>query len=80
MTTLTDKLNMKTKELIPLILKVLSNPKVIGVTIAMILVIAFANFIVNYSKKPKAPKVKKVSEPAPAAPQEPKADISESEA
>lgn len=59
---------MKVNEMIPIIFGVLKNPKVIGTTIAMLLVIAFADFIVHYSKKPKASKPARTSPAkAPAA-------------
>ena len=74
---------MKNSEMISIIFKVLKDPKVIGTTIAMILVITFANFIVNYSKKHKTPKIKKpAAAPAPKKqePTEPRVDMSEKDA
>lgn len=50
---------------------VLKDPKVIVTTILMILVIAFAKFVANYTKKKRAPRPKKEkapkSAPKPAA-------------
>lgn len=57
---------MKFKDYLPIILNVLKDGKVIGTAIVMLLVIAFAKYIINYTKKPKKPKVKKAPKPAPA--------------
>ena len=54
------------KALLPVILGVIKDWRVIAIVIAMILVIAFTKFIVNYEKKPKRPKTKK--KPASPAP------------
>lgn len=54
------------KALLPVILGVIKDWRVIAIVIAMILVIAFTKFIVNYEKKPKRPKTKKkTASPAP---------------
>lgn len=75
---------MTVKEQIPIILSVIKDWRVIVTTVAMILVIAFVNFITNYKEKKKKPApVKKAAAPSPApaekAPEngEKKADISE---
>lgn len=61
------------KALLPVILGVIKDWRVIAIVIAMILVIAFTKFIVNYEKKPKRPKTKKKPAAAPA----PKKEASE---
>lgn len=54
------------KELLPVILGVIKDWRVIVIVVTMILVIAFTKFIVNYEKKPKRPKLKKKPAAAPA--------------
>ena len=44
---------MDIKQMIPLILQVLKDFRVIGTAIAMILIIKFAKFITTYKKKPR---------------------------
>lgn len=82
MQKLSDKNNMSIKEMLPIIFGVLKNLKVIGTTIAMILVIAFTNFIIRYKKKDKPIKPKKAAAPAPAPEGDtgPKPDMSENDA
>lgn len=58
---------MTFKDYIPIILGVLKDFRVIGTVIAMLLVVAFSKYIINYTKKPKVPKQKK----APAPKKEP---------
>ncbi len=63
---------MDIKALLPVITKVLTNPYVIGTTIAIILYMNFCSFVANYRKKPPKPKKKK-SAPAPAPAPKPEA-------
>lgn len=60
------------KELIPVIIGVLKDWRVITTVIAMLLVIEFAKFVANYKKRPPRPKVKKAPAPAPAEKKEDK--------
>ena len=57
------------KELMPVIIGVLKDWRVILIVVAMIFVISFAKFIVNYQKKPKraGKKKKAIAAPAPKA-------------
>lgn len=48
-----DNSFMDIKQMIPLILQVLKDFRVIGTVIAMILIIKFAKFITTYKKKPR---------------------------
>ena len=48
-----DNSFMDIKQMIPLILQVLKDFRVIGTVIVMILVIKFAKFITTYKKKPR---------------------------
>lgn len=63
---------MKLSEYLPIILEVLKSPIVIGTVIAMLIVISFAKYVCNYTKKPPKPKGKKnkavsvAQNPAPA--------------
>lgn len=63
---------MKLNEYLPIILGVLKSPIVIGTVIAMLIVISFAKYVCNYTKKPPKPKGKKnkavspTQNPAPA--------------
>lgn len=50
---------MKLNEYLPIILGVLKSPIVIGTVIAMLIVISFAKYVCNYTKKPPKPKGKK---------------------
>lgn len=50
---------MKLNEYLPIILEVLKSPIVIGTVIAMLIVISFAKYVCNYTKKPPKPKGKK---------------------
>lgn len=63
---------MQASEFLEIILQIIKNPLVIITVVAMILVIAFTQFVSKYKKKPKPVKEKKV---AP----EPKQEESESE-
>lgn len=62
---------MSFKETFSVILKVLSDFRVIGTVIVMLLIVEFAKFITNYTKKAPKPKKEKKSaapvSPAPAA-------------
>ena len=62
---------MKLNEYLPIILGVLKSPIVIGTVIAMLIVISFAKYVCNYTKKTPKPKGKKnkvdsAQNPAPA--------------
>ena len=50
---------MKLNEYLPIILGVLKSPIVIGTVIAMLIVISFAKYVCNYTKKTSKPKGKK---------------------
>lgn len=70
---------MSVKELIPLILGVLKDFRVIGTLIVMLVVIEFARFVTNYTKKaprPKIAKSAKKSAPAPAPAEAPAEEAS----
>ena len=54
----------------PVILKVLTNPYVIGTAIVIFLYIDFCIFVANYKKKPKKLKKKSTPKPAPVKPAE----------
>lgn len=68
---------MKFKDYLPIILGVLKDFKVIGTVVVMLLVVAFAKYVINYTKKPKKVKTKK---PPKAAPKAETAPAEESEA
>lgn len=57
---------MKLSEYLPIILEVLKSPIVIGTVIAMLIVISFAKYVCNYTKKPPKPKGKKNKAVSPA--------------
>ena len=63
---------MPISELIPVIIGVLKDFRVIGTVIAMILVIEFAKYVTTYRKKPPKKKGKKAAKPAPAPKEEKK--------
>ena len=63
---------MAISELIPVIIGVLKDFRVIGTVIAMILVIEFAKCVTTYRKKPPKKKGKKAAKPAPAPKEEKK--------
>lgn len=63
---------MAISELIPVIIGVLKDFRVIGTVIAMILVIEFAKYVTTYRKKPPKKKGKKAAKPAPAPKEEKK--------
>lgn len=48
-----------------LALQVAKDPRVIAVTVLMVVVIALANYVVGYKKRVKVPKKKKVAAPPP---------------
>lgn len=68
---------MTIKELIPVILDVLKDIRVIGTVIVMLAVIKFAKFVTTYKKKPPKPKGKKAPKPAPAPKEEKKEENKE---
>lgn len=57
---------MSMKDYLSIAVKVLANWQVIVTVVLMIMVMYFANMIINYRKKPKVPKAKKVKEEKPA--------------
>lgn len=57
---------MKLNEYLPIILEVLKSPIVIGTVIAMLIVISFAKYVCNYTKKPPKTKGKKNKAVSPA--------------
>lgn len=57
---------MKLSEYLPIILEVLKSPIVIGTVIAMLIVISFAKYVCNYTKKPPKTKGKKNKVVSPA--------------
>ncbi|MBQ8776644.1 MAG: hypothetical protein IJZ71_09455 [Treponema sp.] len=71
---------MKLNEYLPIILEVLKSPIVIGTVIAMLIVISFAKYVCNYTKKPPKTKGKKnkavspAQNPAPATEENPEAE------
>lgn len=66
---------MKFKDYLPIIFGVLKDFKVIGTVIVMLFVVAFAKYVINYTKKPKVPKAKKAPKAAPK--KEPQAEEAE---
>ena len=52
---------MQASEFLQIILQVIKNPLVIITVVAMILVIAFTQFVSKYKKKPKAKKEKAIA-------------------
>ena len=52
---------MQASEFLQIILQVIKNPLVIITVVAMVLVIAFTQFVSKYKKKPKPVKEKKVA-------------------
>ncbi|MBE6351546.1 MAG: hypothetical protein E7060_01200 [Treponema bryantii] len=61
---------MQTSEFLEIILQIIKNPLVIITVVAMVLVIAFTQFVSKYKKKPKAKKEKVVKEKTPVVTQE----------
>lgn len=70
---------MKLSEYLPIILEVLKSPIVIGTVIAMLIVISFAKYVCNYTKKPPKPKGKKNKAVSPAQNPAPAEENSEAE-
>ena len=60
---------MSVKEYLCIVLEILRNWKVIATVVAMLLIIAFSNFVVKYKRKAKKGKKKKIA----AAPEKPQA-------
>ena len=58
------------KNMLPVILKVPSNPYVIGTAIVVFLYMDFCIFVANYKKRPKKAKKKSAPKPVPAKPAE----------
>ena len=56
---------MKFQEFLQIVLQILTNWFVLGTLIAMLLIIAFANYVIRYKKKPKKKKKKNLAEAAP---------------
>lgn len=52
---------MQASEFLEIILQIIKNPLVIITVVAMVLVIAFTQFVSKYKKKPKAVKEKKAT-------------------
>ena len=71
---------MKLNEYLPIILEVLKSPIVIGTVIAMLIVISFAKYVCNYTKKPPKHKGKKNKVVSPAQNPEPAEETSEAAA
>lgn len=71
---------MKLNEYLPIILGVLKSPIVIGTVIAMLIVISFAKYVCNYTKKPPKPKGKKNKVVAPTQNPAPAEETSEAAA
>ena len=61
---------MQTSEFLEIILQIIKNPLVIITVVAMVLVIAFTQFVSKYKKKPKVKKEKVVKEKTPVVTQE----------
>lgn len=61
---------MQTSEFLQIILQIIKNPLVIITVVAMVLVIAFTQFVSKYKKKPKTKKEKAVKEKTPVVTQE----------
>ena len=70
---------MKLNEYLPIILGVLKSPIVIGTVIAMLIVISFAKYVCNYTKKPPKTKGKKNKAVSPAQNPAPAEETSEAE-
>ena len=68
---------MKLNEYLPIILEVLKSPIVIGTVIAMLIVISFAKYVCNYTKKPPKTKSKKNKAVSPAQTPSPAEENSE---
>lgn len=71
---------MKLNEYLPIILEVLKSPIVIGTVIAMLIVISFAKYVCNYTKKPPKTKSKKNKVVSPAQNSAPAEETSEAAA
>lgn len=54
------------KELLPVILKVLADFRVIGTVVVMLFVIEFTKFVTTYKKRPPKPKKVKAPKAVPA--------------
>lgn len=61
---------MQASEFLEIILQIIKNPLVIITVVAMVLVIAFTQFVSKYKKKTKAKKEKVVKEKTPVVTQE----------
>ena len=70
---------MKFQEFLNIVLQILTNWYVLGTLIAMLLIIAFANYVIRYKKKPKKKKKKNVAETAPKPKKPAPAETTENE-
>lgn len=68
---------MSFSQYIHVIFSVLKDPKVIVTTVLMLVIVSFAKFVTNYTKKKRPPKPKK--EKAPKAAPKPAEEKSEDE-
>ena len=72
---------MKFQEFLQIVLQILTNWYVLGTLIAMLLIIAFANYVIRYKKKPKKKKKKNTAEaPKPKKPATPPPEAENNEA
>ena len=70
---------MKFQEFFNIVLQILTNWYVLGTLKTMLLIIAFANYVIRYKKKPKKKKKKNVAEPAPKPKKPAPAETTENE-
>ncbi|MBO4856917.1 MAG: OadG family protein [Treponema sp.] len=70
---------MKFQEFLQIVLQILTNWFVLGTLIAMLLIIAFANYVIRYKKKPKKKKKKNLAEAAPKPKKPAPAETTENE-
>lgn len=70
---------MKFQEFLQIVLQILTNWYVLGTLIAMLLIIAFANYVIRYKKKPKKKKKKNLAEAAPKPKKPAPAETTENE-
>ena len=70
---------MKFQEFLNIVLQILTNWYVLGTLITMLLIIAFANYVIRYKKKPKKKKKKNLAEAAPKPKKPAPAETTENE-
>ena len=70
---------MKFQDFLQIVLQILTNWYVLGTLIAMLLIIAFANYVIRYKKKPKKKKKKNLAEAAPKPKKPAPAETTENE-